>query len=70
MPTVYAPAKVNLVLEVLGKCGDYHRISSILQTIDLCDVLSFEPAEELSFRCSEPALEGGNLAMEAARLVK
>lgn len=70
MLTVYAPAKVNLVLEVLGKCGDYHRIASILQTIDLYDVLSFEPAEDLSFGCSEPGLESDNLAMEAARLVK
>jgi len=70
MLTVYAPAKVNLVLEVLGKCGDYHRISSILQTIDLCDVLNFELAEEVSFRCSEPGLESDNLAMKAAMLVK
>ena len=70
MLTVYAPAKVNLVLEVLGECGAYHRISSILQTIDLHDVLSFELAEELSFSCSEAALQSDNLATKAARLVK
>ena len=36
--TAPAPAKVNLVLEVLGKRDDgYHEIDSILQTIDLAD---------------------------------
>lgn len=70
MLTVYAPAKVNLILEVLGKYDDYHQISSILQTIDLCDVLSFELAEQISLKCSEPSLEGNNLVAEAAMLLK
>jgi len=70
MLTVYAPAKVNLVLEVLRKNDDYHQISSILQTIDLCDVLNFELAEQISFNCSEPSLEDNNLVMEAAMLLK
>lgn len=36
-----APAKVNLTLEILGKREDgYHDISSVMQTIDLCDVLT------------------------------
>ena len=70
MLTVYAPTKVNLVLEVLGKYDDYHQISSILQTIDLCDVLNFELAEQISFNCSEPSLEGNNLVAEAAMLLK
>jgi len=70
MLTVYAPAKVNLVLEVLGKYDDSHQISSILQTLDLCDVLSFELAEQISFNCSEPSLEDNNLVMEAAMLLK
>lgn len=70
MLTVYPPAKVNLVLEVLGKYDDYHQISSILQTIDLCDVLNFELAEQISFNCTEPSLEGNNLVAEAAMLLK
>jgi 4-diphosphocytidyl-2-C-methyl-D-erythritol kinase len=70
MLTVYAPAKVNLVLEVLGRYDDYHQISSILQTIDLCDVLSFELAEQISFNCSEPSLEDNNLVLEAAMILK
>ncbi len=70
MLTVYAPAKVNLVLEVLRKYDDYHQISSILQTIDLCDVLNFELAEQISLKCSEPSLESNNLVAEAAMLLK
>ena len=37
-----APAKINLTLEILGKRDDcYHEISSLMQTIDLCDYLTF-----------------------------
>jgi len=56
MLTVYAPAKVNLVLEALGKLDDYHKISSIVQSIDLCDVLNFQPDKEIYFECAEPSL--------------
>ncbi len=70
MLTVYAPAKVNLVLEVLGKDNDYHRISSIIQSIDLCDVLSFQLDKEIHFDCDEPTLKGDNLVTRAAFLLK
>lgn len=37
-----APAKINLTLEVIKKRIDgYHEIKSVMQTIDLCDVLTF-----------------------------
>ena len=70
MLTVYAPAKVNLVLEVLGKLDDYHRISSIVQSIDLCDVLDFELNNEICFECDQPGLECDNLVTRAAALLK
>jgi 4-diphosphocytidyl-2-C-methyl-D-erythritol kinase len=70
MLTVYAPAKINLVLEVLGKHNDYHRISSIVQSIDLCDVLNFQPDEEVCFECDEPSLKLDNLVTQAATLLK
>jgi 4-diphosphocytidyl-2-C-methyl-D-erythritol kinase len=70
MSTVYAPAKVNLVLEVLGKDDDYHRIASIVQAIDLCDVLNFELDEELRFECDVPGLRSNNLVTKAAMLLK
>ena len=54
MLTVHAYAKINLTLEVLGKRADgYHDIASVLQTIDLADVLSFEPSDELKFTCRD-----------------
>jgi 4-diphosphocytidyl-2-C-methyl-D-erythritol kinase len=70
MLTIYAPAKINLVLEVLGKYDGYHQISSIFQTINLCDTLRFQLAERISFKCSEPSLERNNLVTEAATLLK
>ena len=70
MLTVYAPAKVNLVLEVLGKDNDYHLISSIVQSIDLCDVLNFELDKEMSFDCDQPSLKRDNLVTRAATLLK
>jgi len=68
--TVYAPAKINLVLEVLGKNNDYHRISSIVQSIDLRDVLNFQLDEEICFECDEPSLKRDNLVKRAAALLK
>jgi 4-diphosphocytidyl-2-C-methyl-D-erythritol kinase len=70
MLTVYAPAKVNLVLEVLGKDNGYHRISSIVQSIDLCDVLNFELDKEIRFECDEPRLRRDNLVTRAVSLLK
>jgi 4-diphosphocytidyl-2-C-methyl-D-erythritol kinase len=70
MLKVYAPAKLNLVLEVLGKDNDYHQISSIVQTINLCDTLNFELEHEIQLNCNEPSLELDNLAIEAAELLR
>ena len=70
MLTVYAPAKINLVLEVLGEHNDYHQISSILQTINLYDILNFRLASEISFKCNESSLEHNNLVTAAAILLK
>jgi len=37
-----APAKINLTLEIIGERNDgYHEILSLMQTIDLCDYLTF-----------------------------
>lgn len=37
-----APAKINLTLEVVGKRADgYHSIESVMQTVDVCDLLTF-----------------------------
>ncbi len=50
MLTVKAYAKINLTFEILGRRKDgYHEINSVLQTIDLTDVFSFEPADKVEF---------------------
>ena len=72
MLTLNAYAKVNLTLEVLGRRGDgYHDIISILQTIDLCDVLAFEPADELALECDASSLQTPeNLVLRAAHALQ
>lgn len=72
MPTWRAYAKINLCLEVLGRRRDgYHDVVTILQTVDLCDTLSFEPADDFALTCSDPRLEGqDNLVLRAARLLQ
>ena len=44
---LYAPAKVNLTLEVLGKRADgYHELRSLVQCISLADELTLRPTAE------------------------
>lgn len=67
MLTVLAPAKVNLTLEVLAKRRDgFHEIRSVVQTIDLCDRLHFQPGDRVEFRCSEPNWVSGESLMSRA----
>src|SRR4030042_871868 len=57
MITVSAPAKINLTLEVLGQRADgYHEIRSVIQTISLCDTLTFESADSLEFKSDSAEL--------------
>jgi 4-diphosphocytidyl-2-C-methyl-D-erythritol kinase len=72
MITMLAPAKLNLVLEVLGKRDDgYHEIRSLVQAISLSDVLYFEIANDISLECTETALQTqDNLVIQAAELLK
>ncbi len=70
--TCRANAKINLTLEVLGRRPDgYHEIRSVMQALDLHDVLTFSPAEDLVLTCSQPELDGpDNLALVAAGLLR
>lgn len=66
-----ACAKINLSLEALGRLPDgYHQIVSVMQTIDLHDVVLLRSADELTFECDDPQLAGpGNLAWRAGVLL-
>ena len=45
---VRCPAKVNLVLRVLGRRSDgYHELETLFQAIDLWDELEIAPGEGL-----------------------
>lgn len=61
-------AKINLTLEVLGRRGDgYHEVRTILQTIDLADVIEVSPGPALRVECDDTALRGeANLVWQAA----
>lgn len=71
------PAKINLTLDVTGKLENgYHTLSMIMQSIDVCDELSFEKTadETILFSMNKdlpdkiPAKK--NLVYKAAKLMK
>jgi 4-diphosphocytidyl-2-C-methyl-D-erythritol kinase len=68
-----AAAKVNLVLEVLGKREDgYHELVTVMQAVDLSDRITLEDAEILELRSRVPGLptDGRNLALRAAMALR
>ena len=72
MLTLHAHAKLNLTLEVLGRRPDgYHETASIMQTLELADIVTLEPSVSLEVKCSEAGLDGqANLAWQAADLLR
>ncbi|HXG13021.1 MAG TPA: 4-(cytidine 5'-diphospho)-2-C-methyl-D-erythritol kinase [Gemmataceae bacterium] len=72
---VWAPAKVNLFLEVLGKRADgYHEIATLMVAVSLYDTLEFkeEASPHILLRCDHPDLSPGpdNLVYRAADLLR
>ena len=72
MIVLEAHAKLNLTLEVLGKRDDgYHETASIMQTLDLADIVTVEPSDRLELSCSCAELESpDNIALKAAHLLR
>lgn len=73
MLKAYAPAKINLILRVLGKREDgYHEIFSLMQRISLFDTLYFRPISvpriELKTNCPFLPSDKSNLIYRAAHL--
>jgi 4-diphosphocytidyl-2-C-methyl-D-erythritol kinase len=65
-------AKINWTLRVAGRRPDgYHEVATVLQSISLCDELTFELREDnvLSLTCDDPAIptDDSNLVARAAR---
>jgi 4-diphosphocytidyl-2-C-methyl-D-erythritol kinase len=68
-------AKINWTLRVLGKRRDgYHEIATVLQSISLCDEISFELREddEIRLTCDAPSVpvDETNLIVRAARALR
>jgi 4-diphosphocytidyl-2-C-methyl-D-erythritol kinase len=71
----WAPAKVNLYLEVLAKRADgYHEIATLMVAVSLYDSLAFkeEASGEIRLHCDSAELPTGpdNLVVRAAALLK
>jgi 4-diphosphocytidyl-2-C-methyl-D-erythritol kinase len=67
-----APAKINWTLEVLGRREDgYHEIRSVMQTVDLCDEVWADRADEPRFETAagEP-LADNDLIVRATRALE
>jgi 4-diphosphocytidyl-2-C-methyl-D-erythritol kinase len=72
---VWAPAKVNLHLEILGKRPDgYHELETLMLAVSLRDTLVFQddPGGQLHLSCTQPGLSTGpdNLVLRAATLLR
>ena len=66
MPTLLAPAKINVTLEILSRRDDgYHTLRSVMLPIALYDRIELEPSARASFAASEPDLGSGNLVERA-----
>lgn len=72
MKPIKAYAKINLYLSVGTKLpNSLHQVSSIMQTIDLHDELSFFLCDEIKVESDVPELGGeSDLAFKAAKLLK
>jgi 4-diphosphocytidyl-2-C-methyl-D-erythritol kinase len=72
---VWAPAKVNLFLEVLAQRSDgYHEIATLMVAVSLYDTLEFkeEASGDIRLHCDHPDLSTGpdNLVYRAAELLR
>ncbi len=70
---VWAPAKVNLFLELTARRPDgYHELRTLMVAVGLYDTLEFAAAPSIRLSCSDPALTTGpeNLIVRAAELLR
>lgn len=69
-----APAKLNLMLRIVGQRSDgYHLLQTVFQFVDLCDWISFHPAENGRVYLQKTlagVAEADDLTIRAAKLLK
>src|SRR5699024_1062716 len=67
---LFAPAKVNLGLEVLGKRENgLHEVVTVMETISLFDAIDIAPAKALEIHCDADIPEESNLVRRAINAV-
>ena len=70
---VFAPAKINLSLKILGRRDDgFHEIETLIAPISLCEEIKIDKNDAqrgIRFRCDDPSVPQGddNLAVRAAK---
>jgi 4-diphosphocytidyl-2-C-methyl-D-erythritol kinase len=70
---VFAPAKINLSLKILGRRNDgFHELDTLIAPISLYDELRIDkgrPGNGIKFSCDDPSVPQGddNLAVRAAK---
>jgi 4-diphosphocytidyl-2C-methyl-D-erythritol kinase len=68
---IQANAKINLSLKILGKLPNgYHKIDSIMQSIDLADFLHFEKSRKSQFSGTHVCPLSKNLIIKAQRALE
>src|SRR5690348_12147214 len=71
---VFAPAKINLSLRILGRRRDgFHEIETLIAPISLCDQIKIEPRnikKAIEFQCDDPSVPRGddNFVVQAAKI--
>lgn len=71
MITLIANAKINLFLDIVGKRPDgYHNLESVMQSVDLSDVITMELSDKITVECSNPEIpqNDGNICYKAVKL--
>ncbi|PLY16270.1 MAG: 4-(cytidine 5'-diphospho)-2-C-methyl-D-erythritol kinase [Sedimenticola sp.] len=74
LPVWPAPAKLNLMLRIVGRRSDgYHLLQTVFQFLDICDYLTFFPTDDgqISRRNALAGVpEDADLVVRAARLLQ
>lgn len=71
MITLIANAKINLFLDIVGKRPDgYHNLETVMQSVDLSDIVTLELSDKITVECSNPKIpqNAGNICYKAAEL--
>jgi 4-diphosphocytidyl-2-C-methyl-D-erythritol kinase len=70
--TVYAHAKINLNLKITGKKDNLHTIETLVESVDLADVLyiDFRTDNKVSVEYSGFQLDGGDSVLKAVEALK